>query len=164
MREKARLARTSLIAVLMLAAVAACSSQSTGENEGSPLNTASASPGRLSSADFRLPEGPSLANVTFTAAPSYLFLFTHTEDQFNHDLSEERYWRLGSVMEEIAADYPDLGMTWTIEFQGADAETVLNRNSETGLADYLLSLKDRGLVEFGYLTLSIPAASRFHKR
>jgi hypothetical protein len=116
-----------------------------------PTKTAEApSEGAVQGGDFALPAGPTLQDVEVSNAPSYLFLFTHTEDQFNHELSEERYWRVGQMIEDIAAAYPDLDITWTIEFQGSDAETVRERNPETGLVDYLLSLKDKGLVEFGY--------------
>ncbi len=100
--------------------------------------------------DFELPEGPSLADVTLTDAPTYLFLFTHTEDHINHELSDERYWRIGAMIEALADAYPDLDLTWTIEFMGADAEDAAERNGETGLVDYLLSLQDQDLVEFGY--------------
>ena len=100
--------------------------------------------------DFDLPEGPVLTDVSLDGAPSYLFLFTHTEDHINHEMSEERYWRIGPMLEAVAAEYPDLDLTWTIEFMGADAETIAERNPETGLVDYLLSLRDKGLVEFGY--------------
>jgi hypothetical protein len=142
-----------LTALLLVVAVTglACSSSSDDQGDPTPNNllTSTATPGQTA-ADFTLPEGPTLADVTLTDAPSYLFLFTHTEDPFNHELSEERYWRIGAMIEEIAETYPDLDLTWTIEFQGSDAKTVTDRNDETGLVDYLLSLQDHGLVEFGY--------------
>src|SRR3972149_5600792 len=50
----------------------------------------------------------------------------------------------------FAEENPDLGLVWTIEFQGADAKTVLDRNAPTGLADYLRPLQGEGLVQFGY--------------
>jgi len=100
--------------------------------------------------DFVLPEGPTVVDVPLTDAPSYLFLFTHTEDQFNHELSEERYWRVGEMIELFAEENPDLGVVWTIEFQGSDAKTVLDRNATTGVADYLRTLQGEGLVQFGY--------------
>lgn len=137
--------------LLLVAAVVACGSASSGEDAATPLRTLGSSPARTqSTADFTLPAGPVLTDATVTDAPSYLFLFTHTEDQFNYELSDERFWRVGAMIEDLAAAYPDLDITWTIEFQGADAKTTLDRNHDTGLADYLLSLKDRGLVEFGY--------------
>jgi hypothetical protein len=139
--------------LVALAAVAACGSSDAGGPAHSPTlypsNSASNAP-TTAVADFRLPPGPTLAEVNLQNAPSYLFLFTHTEDQFNHELSEERYWRVGAMIEAITDEYPGLDITWTIEFQGSDARTVLDRNPETGVADYLRSLHDRGLVQFGY--------------
>lgn len=82
--------------------------------------------------------------------PTYLFLFTHTEDHVNHELSEERYTRIGPMLENLQDAYPDEDITWTIEFQGADAKTVADRDGSTGVATYLRALADRGLVEFGY--------------
>ena len=54
------------------------------------------------------------------------------------------------MIEELSQTYPEADIVWTIEFQGSDAETVGERNSETGLVDHLRGLNDRGLVEFGY--------------
>ena len=100
--------------------------------------------------DFDVPDGPVIQEVSYDEAPVYLYLFTHTEDPFNHELSEERYWRIGEMLTELAAKYPDEPFSWSLQFIGADAKTVTDRNDETGLVDYLLSLKKDGLVEFGY--------------
>jgi hypothetical protein len=51
-----------------------------------------------SAANFDLPQGPVLNDVSLDGAPSYLFLFTHTEDHINHELSEERYLRIGPMI------------------------------------------------------------------
>ena len=117
-----------------------------GDAAGSTVDTVTA-PGDES---FVLPPAPALSDHPLSNAPSYVFLFTHTEDPFNHELSEERYWRLGEVVEGVAASHPDAELVWTIEFQGSDAETVTQRNPETGLVDRLLELRDEGLVQFGY--------------
>jgi hypothetical protein len=82
--------------------------------------------------------------------PVFLFLFTHTEDPFNHELSEERYTALVPAVQEIAADNPDAHLTWTVMFQGSDARTVAERNPSTGVADLLQAAEDAGVVEFGY--------------
>lgn len=99
---------------------------------------------------FVLPAGPELADANIIDPPLYLYLFTHTEDHINHTLSEERYWHVGAFLEKIRQEHPSLPLTWTIEFQGADAATVADRNAETGLLDYLLNLHEQDLVEFGY--------------
>jgi len=98
----------------------------------------------------QLPAGPSLHEVSYDDAPIFFYLFTHTEDHINHELSEERYQRVGPMIEALDEAYPDLNINWTIQFQGADAATVAERNSQTGVADYLRSLNAEGLVEFGY--------------
>lgn len=101
-----------------------------------------------------LPEAPVIRTSspppTGSTYPTYFFLFTHTEDHINHALSEERYTRVGPMLEELQAKYPAEDITWTIEFQGADAKTVSDRDGQTGVATYLRSLADKGLVEFGY--------------
>lgn len=100
----------------------------------------------------KLPEAPSVRTTWSPPEgyPTYLFLFTHTEDHINHDLSEARYTRIGSLLEELQQAYPEEDITWTIEFQGADAKTVSDRDGVTGVATYLRSLANQGLVEFGY--------------
>lgn len=101
--------------------------------------------------NFVLPEGPSLQNAPSTnEAPIYFFLFTHTEDHINHELSEERYFRVGEMIESLAENNPEIPLYWTIEFQGADAATVASRNAQTGVMNYLLDLNEQGLVNFGY--------------
>lgn len=97
-----------------------------------------------------LPAAPTIVQPTRTSYPMYFYLFTHTEDHINHALSEERYMRIGPMLQSLQAKYPSEDITWTIEFQGADAETVAARNATTGVATYLKSLASEGLVEFGY--------------
>ncbi len=85
-----------------------------------------------------------------TQAPVYLYLYTHTEDHINHTLSEARYTRIAPLVESTAKAHPDAQLTWVIEFQGADALTVSERNSQTGIVDLLKGLAQQDLVEFGY--------------
>lgn len=85
-----------------------------------------------------------------TPQPVYLFLFTHTEDPFNHALSEERYMRLAPEVAALHDEFPDAHLTWTIEFQGSDAKTVVDRDAETGVATMLRGYAAEGVVEFGY--------------
>ncbi len=82
--------------------------------------------------------------------PLYFFLFTHTEDPFNHELSEERYLRLVPEIEALAASHPEAGLVWTIMFQGSDAQTVAERNPQTGVLDLLRAANEAGVVDFGY--------------
>ncbi len=84
------------------------------------------------------------------AAPFYLFLFTHTEDPFNHRPSERRYAEFAPLVARLAATHPDEHIVWTIEFMGSDAKTVLDRDPETGIATMLRKYADTGVIEFGY--------------
>ncbi len=147
--------RPVFLASLFALTAVACSSNGAPEptalpRKALPTPTPTSAGATAAAADFSLPPGPEVIDAPLSSAPSYLFLFTHTEDQFNDELSEERYWRIGAMLEDFAAQHPELDPVWTIEFMGADAEEVASRNDETGLVDYLLSLHDRGLVEFGY--------------
>ncbi len=82
--------------------------------------------------------------------PIYLYLFTHTEDHINHELSEERYIRYAPVIDELNTQYPEINLVWTIEFMGADAKTIYDRNDSTGVVDMLRSYADKNVIEFGY--------------
>ncbi len=99
--------------------------------------------------DFTPAAVPDLITTSSTTdAPVYLFLFTHTEDHTNHDLSEERYLRLAPELADIANTYSEADITWTIQFQGSDARTIVERNSDTGVVDLLRSYPE--YIEFGY--------------
>ncbi|RME81757.1 MAG: hypothetical protein D6775_12765, partial [Caldilineae bacterium] len=90
------------------------------------------------------------SGATASEQPLYFFLFTHTEDPFNYELSEERYVRFVPEVEERAATHPDAHLTWTIMFQGSDAQVVADRNPQTGVVDLLRAANQAGVVEFGY--------------
>ena len=82
--------------------------------------------------------------------PLYVYLFTHTEDPFNHELSEERYLRFVPEVEARATADPEAHLNWTIMFQGSDAQTVAERNPQTGVVDLLRAANQAGVVDFGY--------------
>lgn len=102
--------------------------------------------------DAFVPGPPPSLETSAPASPQpvYLFLFTHTEDPFNHALSEERYARLAPEVAALREEFPDAQLTWTIEFQGSDAKTVVDRDAETGVATMLRGYAVEGVVEFGY--------------
>lgn len=83
-------------------------------------------------------------------APVYIYVFAHTEDHINLDLSEERFHRLFPLVEHYATAYPQYGLSWSVQFYGADTKTLLERNPQNIILDFILSLRDRGFVEFGY--------------
>lgn len=117
----------------------------------SPPPAASTSPAAPPPAtDFVPAPVPPLQDAPRQQAPLYFYLFTHTEDPFNHDLSEERYIRFVPEIEARAASHPDVGLVWTIEFQGTDAYAVAQRNPQTGVLDLLRQAYNQGVVQFGY--------------
>ncbi|GAB4524735.1 MAG: hypothetical protein Fur0018_08540 [Anaerolineales bacterium] len=93
---------------------------------------------------------PELQDSLSGQQPLYFFLFTHTEDPFNHDLSEERYTRFVPEVEARAASHPSANLVWTIMFQGTDAYAVAQRNPQTGVLDLLRQAAADGVVQFGY--------------
>lgn len=93
---------------------------------------------------------PELTSGSGGQQPLYFFLFTHTEDPFNHNLSEERYTRLVPEVQARAASHPEAHLVWTIQFQGSDAQTIVERNPQTGVLDLLRAAAQAGVVEFGY--------------
>lgn len=83
-------------------------------------------------------------------APIYIYVFAHTEDHINLDLSEERFRRLFPLIERYAIAYPQYGLSWSVQFYGADTQTLLERNPQNIILDFILSYRDKGFVEFGY--------------
>jgi hypothetical protein len=89
--------------------------------------------------------------------PQYFLLFTHTEDHINHELSEERFWRFYPAIEALAKTYPDAHVSWTVEFMGADSETIAQRSKDTdtqkgtGLLDFIRKYAtDSQVFQLGY--------------
>ena len=100
---------------------------------------------------------PSTVSTT-TTAPIYIYMFAHTEDHINHELSEERYRRLLPEVDRIDQTWPEAHAVWNIMFQGADAQTVGERNTD-GVADDLRAAGAAGLVSFGYHAQHDPTSS-----
>jgi len=118
---------------------------------GSGVSAESPKQGFESHEDSVLAPAPTLASsAPDQNQPLYFYLFTHTEDPFNYDLSEERYTRFVPEIEARAAFDPDAHLVWTIMFQGSDAQTVVERNPQTGVVDLLRAANQDGVVDFGY--------------
>ncbi len=128
-----------------LALTAACNAQPAPSHPAFPSKT----PDAVEETFVPAPV-PTLSAEAEGQQPLYFFLFTHTEDPFNHDLSEERYLRLVPEVEARAASHPEAGLVWTIMFQGTDARAVAERNPQTGVLDLLRQAHEAGVVEFGY--------------
>ncbi len=91
--------------------------------------------------------------------PVYIYLFTHTEDHINHELSEERFWRTLPLLESYRKKYPQYNPTCVFQFYGADAQSISDRHpaggtinveKRVGLVDFIRGFRDRGVIEIGY--------------
>jgi hypothetical protein len=87
---------------------------------------------------------------TKTDAPFYLFLFTHTEDPFNHELSEQRYTEFLPFVTKLGKANPDAHLAWTLELMGSDAKTIWDRDATSGIARLLQEEASEGVLRFGY--------------
>jgi hypothetical protein len=87
-----------------------------------------------------------------TKATVYFFLFTHTEDHINHQLSEDRYLKLAPVVASLAGQSPDAHLVWTIMLMGADAKTISDRTKlgQSTVATLLKTHAAQGVIQFGY--------------
>ncbi len=135
-----RIGVVNLPMVLEMLAANALESGSASATAASPLTGDSFTPAPI----------PDLKGGSSGQQPLYFFLFTHTEDPFNHELNEERYMRLVPEVQARAASHPQAHLVWTIQFQGSDAQTVAERNPQTGVLDRLRAAHQAGVVEFGY--------------
>ena len=152
----------SIVASLLLASCGAADGARPPLGGNRPPQDNDAPPGNAQSGDAPAPGNPS-PQSEFVAQPValqyqespgdqpvYIYLFTHTEDHINHELSEARYTRLAPVVADLAASYPASELVWTIEFQGADAQTVAERDPVTGVATMLRDYAAQGYIDFGY--------------
>lgn len=136
----------------LLLALAACAPDATDARDAQEPDAGTAPADAGADPDPFVPGAPPILETSAPTSPQpvYLFLFTHTEDPFNHALSEERYMRLAPEVAALDAEFPDAHITWTIEFQGSDAKTVVDRDADTGVATMLRAYAAEGVVEFGY--------------
>ena len=82
--------------------------------------------------------------------PVYIYLYDHTEDHFNHELSEERFLRVFPMIEQLQKDYPQYYPSFSVQLYGADSWTLSERNPETGVVDFIRKMRDKGVIELGY--------------
>lgn len=115
---------------------------------GNPAVTPDAGP----AGPFEIAPVPELQKVSSDGKdrPLYFFLFAHTEDQFNDELSEARYTRLAPEVAKLGAANPDAHLVWNVMFQGADALRLVERSPQTGIVELMKSTAQQGYVEFGY--------------
>ena len=139
-----------LLSIAYITCIFGCASNPQTSADSGGDTSASEDPSQASD-DFVPADVPKLQTTSSaTNQPFYFYLFTHTEDHINHDLSEERYLRAVPELAKLAAENPEAHLVWTIEFMGADAKTVYDRNPQTGVVDLLKKYAAEGILEFGY--------------
>jgi len=82
--------------------------------------------------------------------PVYIYLYSRVTDQVNLDISEARLRRLLPIIERYRTQHPEAHLKATIFFSGASSEALAERNAQTGIKDYVLDFKRRGIIEIGY--------------
>jgi hypothetical protein len=82
--------------------------------------------------------------------PVYIYLYSRVTDQVNLDISEARLRRLLPMIERYRTQHPEAHLKATIFFSGASSEALAERNAQTGIKDYVLDFKNRGIIEIGY--------------
>ena len=82
--------------------------------------------------------------------PVFIYLYSRVTDHVNLDISEARLRRLLPMIEKYRAAHPEAHLTATILFSGASSEALAQRNAKTGIKDFVLGYKNRGIIEIGY--------------
>jgi hypothetical protein len=82
--------------------------------------------------------------------PVYIYLYSRVTDHVNLDISEARLRRLLPMIEKYRKEHPEAHVSATILFSGASSEALAKRNAETGIKDFVLGYKKRGIIEIGY--------------
>jgi len=54
------------------------------------------------------------------------------------------------MIAQYRAAHPEAHLTATVLFSGASSEALAQRNAKTGIKDFVLGYKDRGIIEIGY--------------
>jgi hypothetical protein len=80
----------------------------------------------------------------------YIFLYSRFTDHVNLDLTEDRLRRVLPMIEKYRKQHPEAHVSATILFSGASSEALAQRNAATGIKDFVLGYKKRGIIEIGY--------------
>jgi hypothetical protein len=84
------------------------------------------------------------------AQPVYIYLYSRVTDQVNLDITVARLHRLLPMIERYRKQYPEAHVTATIFFSGASSEALARSNARTGIVNYVLGYKKRGIIQIGY--------------
>jgi hypothetical protein len=82
--------------------------------------------------------------------PVYIYLYSRITDQVNLDITEDRLRRLLPMIEKFRKEHPEAHVSATVLFTGASSKALAQRNAETGIKDFVLKYKNRGIIEVGY--------------
>lgn len=82
--------------------------------------------------------------------PVYFYLYARITDHVNLDITEARLRRVLPMIEKFRAAHPEAHVAATILFSGASSEALAERNAKTGIKDFVLGYKKRGIIEIGY--------------
>jgi hypothetical protein len=90
------------------------------------------------------------ATQSSLAQPVYIYLYSRVTDQVNTDITEDRLRRLLPMIERYRTEHPEAHVSATILFSGAASEALAAKNVKTGIKDFVLGYKKRGVIEIGY--------------
>lgn len=96
------------------------------------------------------PTTPQRAIPPAKPQPVYIYLYSRITDHVNLDISEDRLRHVLPMIEKYRKDHPEAHVTATILFSGATSEALAQRNVQTGIKDFVLGYKKRGIIEIGY--------------
>lgn len=106
-------------------------------------------PAHLPAADFTAPH-----------QPVYVFLASHITDHVNLAMTEDRLRRTLPVLERLRTEHPEFKISETCLFTGVLSQVLAERNSETGIKDFIQGYIGKGLVEPGYDATDEPTYQR----
>lgn len=87
---------------------------------------------------------------TPAAHPVYIYLYASISDHVNLDITEDRLHRLLPMIERYRTEHPEAHISATLLFSGAASEALAKSNPKTGITDFVLGYKKRGVIEVGY--------------
>ncbi len=139
----------SLVPFLFISPFLAAQTTATPQTTASPATQAPARPA------VHLPPQPAvpprfLSEPVVPPQPVYIYLYSRITDQVNLDITEDRLRRLLPMIEKFRKQHPEAHVSATILFSGASSLALEKRNAETGIKDFILRYKKRGIIEIGY--------------
>ncbi len=82
--------------------------------------------------------------------PVLIYLFSRMTDHVNLDLTENRLRRVLPEVETYRKAHPEYSVSATIFLSGSVSQALAERNSKTGIKDFVADYAQRGVIELGY--------------